>query len=775
MLQSKQIERERDIMKLLDERIISFIEKRNEDKDFDIQKYLNPSLSDLRDASKLTDINLAVQKIKVAISEKKKILVYGDYDSDGICASTILYLHLKSLGANVEVFIPNRFENGYGISVEAIEIVLEEYQPDLIVTVDLGITAVEEVEIIKQEGIDIIITDHHLPLEEVPDCILIDPKYNNSAYGFDGLCGAGVAYKLVEALSGRDEANKYLDIVAIATVGDIVPLNDENRVIAKFGIEKINKGECLKSLTFIKEKLEIEKLTSSDISFKIVPRLNSPGRMDNAIKAFNFLIQTEKQALEECYAEIDCDNNLRLATIDKSNKIVDELLKNNKFDEPTILLNGNFHEGTVGIVASRIVSDYNKPTIIFAKTENGTLKGSGRSIESIDLHKVISTMADSLVNFGGHKMAVGLEIEEDFFEEFKNRLNEKILESSSANDFLVKKKQEDILLTEDDLDGSFSKQLDLLEPFGEGNEKPKLAILQKKMIVQPINEKSFKHYKCFTEKNNSLIAFNFYKESLICKNSEEKKIFVDLGTNYFRGKEQRVCYVKSVEKSCENFEFDEKQDILSAIYNLYYSTFDFNNKEKYHIEKDLAKLIKQKFSENRFGTLVVVSSNEDLEFIKQLGLQEYISFQPYKNSQNAILVSQRQVYNLSDVQSYRNIIFLHKYFNEEHLYFSQKMNVYEPDETAQKSETLSGDRMVFAKIYKLVSSFSGLKANDVLDYAEKLSIKDSSSMNQILFSLCVFMELNFIEFDEVLNQMQILKSKKSEISSSKFYQRIIGG
>ena len=761
-------------MKVLDERLLEFIKNKNTNENFDLEKYLNPSLSELRDSSKLKNIDLAVQKIKTAISEKKKILVYGDYDSDGICASTILYLHLKSMGANVDVFIPNRFDNGYGISVEAIEIVMEEFQPDLIVTVDLGITAVEEVEIIKQEGVDIIITDHHLPLEEVPDCILIDPKYNNEDYGFDGLCGAGVAYKLVEALSGREQANNYLDIVAIATVGDIVPLVDENRVIAKFGIEKINSGNCLKSLTFIKEKLEIEKLTSTDISFKIVPRLNSCGRMDNALKVFEFLIQTEKQSLEECYAEIESDNNLRLATIDKSNKLVDKLLKDNDFNKPSILLNGDFHEGTVGIIASRIVSDYNKPTIIFAKTENGTLKGSGRSIDSIDLHKIIASMSDSLINFGGHKMAVGLEIEEDFFENFKEILNQKILEVSKPEDFLVAKKQEDILLTEEDLDGSFSKNLDLLEPFGEGNEKPKLAIIQNKMIVQPINEKSFKHYKCFTSKNNSLIAFNFYKESLICKAGTEKKIFVDLNTNYYKGKEQRVCYIKSVELTNSSFEFDEKQDFLSAIYNLYYSVFDFNNFEKYHIENDVSKIIKQKFSESDYGTLVVATTNEDLEIVKALGLQDYITFLPHKNSQNAIVVSPRQIYSLADVQSYKNIIFLHKYFNNEHLYFSQKLDVYESEKISKSPEILSGDRMIFAKIYKQATAFSSLKANDILDYVEKLAIKDSSSAAQILFSLCVFMELNFIEFDDVLFGMQILKAKKAEITSSKFYQTVIG-
>lgn len=760
-------------MKELDERIEKYL-KNKFGEDFDREKYLNPSLSLLRDAKKLKDIDKAVDKIKNAIAENKKILVYGDYDSDGICATTILYLHFKSLGANVDVFIPNRFENGYGISVEAIEIITEEYQPDLIVTVDLGITAIEEVEIIKQEGIDIVITDHHLPLAEVPDCILIDPKYDNTEYGFDGLCGAGVAYKLVEAMSGREVANKYLDIVAIATVGDIVPLVDENRVLAKFGLEKINKGECLESIKFIKQKLDIEKMTSTDISFKIVPRLNSSGRMDNAIKVFEFLIQTEKKALEETYLEIESDNNLRLATIDKCNKLVDKLLQNHNFNEPSILLKGDFHEGTVGIVASRIVQLYHRPTIIFAKTENGTLKGSGRSIESIDLHKIISGFSDKLVNFGGHKMAVGLEIEEDFFDEFKNLLNEKILEMSTPDDFKIKQNNADIELTENDLDGSFAKQLDFLEPFGEGNEKPKLAITQGKMITQPINEKSFKHYKLFTKNNSAIVGFNYYKESLVCASNFEKKLFVDLVTNYYKGKEQRNCYAKSMLVLNPCFNGCETEDFLSAIYNLYYSVFDFNNPGNYKLEENLSEIIKQKFAESDYGTAVICTSESDYKLIKELGLENFISFEPFKNSQNVVVVNPRQVYNLADMQGYRNIIFLHKYFDNEHLYFSQNALVYEPIQKTQKPENLSGDRNVFASVYKLINSFSGLKANDVLDLCNKLSLKSAGlSPSQILFSTCVFMELNFIEFDETLNQMTILKAKKSEITSSKFYQTVL--
>ena len=760
-------------MKLTDERIIKYL-KEKFGNDFDLTAYVNPSEKNFRDAHKLKDITKVADKIKKFVQDDKKILIYGDYDTDGICASTILYLFLKSIGANVDVYIPNRFENGYGISVEAIEVIIEEYSPDLIVTVDLGITAVEEVEILKQEGVEIVITDHHLPLDEVPDCLIVDPKYNNEDYGFDGLCGTGVAYKLVEVMSDRQTANKYLDIAAIATVGDIVPLIDENRAIAKLGIEKINNSDCLESLKFIKEKLGIEKLTSTDISFKIVPRFNSSGRMDNALKVFDFLIQTDKKLLEEKYAEIEADNTLRLATIDRANKTIDSLMRDFDFNKPSILIAGDFHEGTVGIIASRLAHDYNKPTIVFAKTENGTLKGSGRSIDSVNLHEIIASMADNLINFGGHKMAVGLEIETDYFDKFEEELNRKILEITNKHDFLIQPKKSDIEISEDDLNIEFAKQLELLEPFGDSNERPNISIIQNKMIVQPINEKVFKHYKCFTERNNQLVAFNFYKDSFICQTQSKKRLFVEPSISLYKGKPQYNCYLKEVDTIDYQFDKNKTQDFVSALYNKYYSTFDFNDESRYHVVQDIEAIIKKKFNEDDYGTIVVASTEEDLKIIKKLRLEKFASNKPYKNCQNVIVANPRQVYDLSDVFGYKNIIFMHRYFDDEHLFYSQRLNVYENAKKEQIFEKISGDRLIFAKIYKMIENFSALKSNDILDFCEKLSIKDKTiNYSQILFCSLVFMELNFIEFDEVLNSVKILKAKKNEITNSKFYQQIM--
>ena len=761
-------------MKLKDERLIEFIKsKHKDDASFDLQKFLEPSFDDLRDANLFCDIEKIVSKIKEAISSNKKILVYGDYDSDGICASTILYLFLKSQNANVDVFIPNRFENGYGISVEAIEEIVSNFAPDLIITVDLGITAVEEIEILKQEGIEVIVTDHHIPLEEVPDCLILDPKHKNENYGFDSLCGAGVAMKLVEALAGRDVANGYLDIAAIATVGDIVPLVDENRAIAKIGIDKINKGECLKSITFLKNKLELNTLSSTDISFKIVPRLNACGRMDNALKVFDFLIETNEKFLEEKYAEIESDNTLRLASIDKGVKTIEKCLETYNINEPSVLIFGDFHEGIIGILASRICHEFNKPTIIFTKTEEGTLKGSGRSIEEIDLHKIIASMTSMLENFGGHKMAVGVEIVPEVFDEFKAVLNEKINEVASEKTFLIKNNKFDIEIFEEDFNESFVNEINLLEPFGSENEKPVFAIKQNEMLVEPISEKAFKHYRCFTKQNHPIVGFNYYDNAEICKTKSEKLFLLDLSLNSFKAKTCVSSLAKGISLINADLTGSEETDFLASLYNHYYSIFDFNNLENYHVEKDLEKVISQKFAESNYGTIVVASTNEDLEIIKKLNLEDCMAVMPHSNAQNVVVVNPNSIYALNKVKGYKNIIFLHKYFDNEHLHFSQKMNVYENENKKQILHSISKEREVCAKVYKLACNFSALKANDVIDFAKKLAIKDKSvSASQMLFSLIVFMELNFLEFDETLNCMTVLKAKKVELSSSKFFNAV---
>lgn len=766
-------------MKLTDERIIKFLDEKLSAKGIERDKFLNPSLNDLRDANKLKNMSEAVKKIKEAIKNDKKILIFGDYDSDGVCSSAILYLYFKSIGKNVQVYIPNRFHNGYGISCEAIDEIEFEYAPDLVITVDLGITAIEEVEILKQENIDVVITDHHIPLSELPSAVVVDPKIDpDGTYGFDSLCGAGVALKLIEALSDRQTALKFLDICAIATVGDIVPLVDENRVIAKFGIEKINSGDCLPSLTFIKNKCEIDRLTSTDISFKIVPKINACGRMSSAIKAFEFLVEDDPKQLEIKYAEIESDNMLRLSAIEKGNKEIAKILEKYDASEPAILIKGDFHEGIIGILASRVCHDQNRPAIIFTMDENGNYKGSGRSTENIDIHKIIVSLADLLENFGGHKMACGLEICPENFEIFKQKFIEKVSEFSVFEPENFDEKCYDIEINDEDINLQFISQLNLLEPFGCENEKPILAIKQGKMLAEPVSEKAFKHYRFWTKKNNSVVCFNGYDEMQNAKTMAEKLLVVDLSTSTYKGRENINVVLKNMTLISPNFEGFETQFLLGSLINKYFSIFDFNNKNNYHLTDNLAAVAAEKFKENSHGTMVVASSDSDLEKLEKHGIdtKSYLSFNPQTDCKNVIVCKHRGIYKLSQAKGYKNIIFMNRYFDDEHLYFSQQYNVYENITKMPLSFGLNCSREVFVKAYKLICDFAAIKANDECEFAEKLALKDKSlSSAQILFCLLVFMELNFCEYDEVLCNFKILKAKKMELSSSKLYLEVSDG
>ena len=354
----------------LDPRIINFLAKKGIDTPEKLEEYLNPTTEKMLDPFKLDGMKEATERIKTAIANKEKIVVYGDYDCDGISACVVLYRFFKKKGIDVDVFIPNRFDDGYGLSFDMIDTIKKESNPDLMITVDLGVTAVSEVQKIKELGIDVIVTDHHEPAETLPSCIVIDPKKSGQEYEFNGLCGAGVALKVVEAIDGRENISEYFDIVSIATIGDIVPLVSENRIIAKLGIEMLAKKQCMKSISFMLKNLNLEDVSGTDVAFKIVPRLNASGRMSQGKKVFDFLVEEDETLLAQCYSEILKDNEERLNSIFEGVSVLEkEMEKTDLTRENIILLKGNFHQGVLGMLASRICHDYNRPAIISTETK----------------------------------------------------------------------------------------------------------------------------------------------------------------------------------------------------------------------------------------------------------------------------------------------------------------------------------------------------------------------------------------------------------------------
>ena len=365
----------------------------------------------------------AVDRIKEAIDKKENILIYGDYDCDGVCSSAILTLFFINKGLNVYTHIPSRFKEGYGLNVETVEPLIEEFEPDLIITCDCGVTAKQEVEHILDLGLDIIVTDHHEVNEgQLPECIVINPKQDDCNYPLDSLCGAGVALKLVEAVGGRAEALKYMDLAALATIADMVPLVDENRLIVALGLKKENRNSNgLKAL--LKSQGFVDVVTSTELAYKIGPRINAAGRMGDAYRAFELLVSDDETRIQELIAEIEEDNNRRKTLSDEMLKeAFEDLKEENLVDTRAVILtHPSWEKGITGILAAQIATEYRRPTFIIVGTGD-SCKGTSRGYSGVNIYELLSKCSDILLEFGGHAQAAGFSIAEKNIPEFKKRI-----------------------------------------------------------------------------------------------------------------------------------------------------------------------------------------------------------------------------------------------------------------------------------------------------------------------------------------------------------------
>ena len=742
----------------------------------DMNSFLYPKIDDLLDPFDLTGMAEAVDKINSAIKQNKKILVFGDYDCDGISATAILILHLRQKGANVVGFIPNRFDDGYGLSEDTIDEISQKYAPDLMITVDLGITAVKEVEELKRRNIDVVVTDHHEPTGTLPNCIVIDAKVDGQKYAFNGLCGAGIALKLVEALDGRACIEQYLDICAIATIGDIVPLVSENRVIAKLGLEKINCGDCHESIKFLLEKLNLTNISSEDVSFRIVPRLNSSGRMSNSKKVLDFLIETDKDKLENLYAEIETDNDERLKEIASGNLEITERLADIDIDKNNaILAVGDFHQGVLGILASRICHEFDRPTIVFTETENHTYKGSGRSVGTIDIHAILSGMQDRFIRFGGHKMAVGLEIEKDKFDEFKKDFNYK-LEKAVKEYHQEQKTIKCIEISEEDINMKFAKQFHMLEPFGCENERPTLMLKTNNLIVEQMRGKNFRHYKINLPTGEHIVAFGAYKYVELLKNPCEKKLYLDLDISFFGGKKVISCKLNNVEYADTEFCFDKETVLAGSILNRYISIKNTNsNLVCNHMSS--VKLIEKvaELGKNYYGTLVVCQDSETLKKLynnADIKANYTFGIVPNADRKNCIIISSKGV-QLAE-PGYKNYVYLNSAIRNEHYLFDSSKTVYDLSLFDQNIQ-ISGDKNLMAKCYKVLQkNYQNIFANTLFDYCEKLSfLAGGIGKAQMMFAILVFADLGIIKisgFDSPI--IEIVEGVKTELFKSKLYNEL---
>jgi single-stranded-DNA-specific exonuclease len=453
--------------------------------------FFRPDLSSLYDPFLMDGMQEATNRIITAITNNEKIVVYGDYDVDGTASAALLYLFLKELNANVEVHIPNRLTDGYGLSIESIDL-LAEKQTNLMITVDCGITAVDEVEHAKSYGIDTIICDHHKPKEKIPAAVaVLDPLKPGCNYPFKYLSGAGVAFKLARAVSDRVGRKKdileYLDLVALAAAADIVSLTDENRILVHKGMEMINSNPRPGILALIKKaNKEVGSLTAGQVVFTIAPRINAVGRMGDAKRAVELFIADNITEAERV-AQILEEENYQRRKIDESTfshavSIIEEQVDLDN-DVAIILHVDEWHPGVIGIVASRVVEKYYRPAIMLS-TIDGVAKGSARSITGFNIYEALQQCDDLLIQFGGHEAAAGVALEIDKIPEFRKRLNQ-ILKNKMKEKSIIPEITVDTKISLSDITPKFIRILEQFAPFGPGNMRPVFMAENVKIVNQP--------------------------------------------------------------------------------------------------------------------------------------------------------------------------------------------------------------------------------------------------------------------------------------------------
>lgn len=531
----------------IDKRLVQVLEERGYDTREKIDAFLYPSLDNLTDLKEYEGLEEVLQRIRYAIDNKESVILYGDYDCDGICGVSILNNFLKSEGVKVDCFLPNRHNDGYGLSVDALEKLADKYLSDLLITVDCGITSVEEVEYAREVlGFDVIVTDHHEPGEVLPDCLIFNPKLTRDKSAFCELCGAGVALRIVEGLAGREQMLKYIDIAAIATVADVVPLVSDNRIIAKAGLKRINSMDCARGIKMLAKSCAEGEITSYDIGFKIAPRINAAGRISDANAVLDLFCTSDNFLLEHVIKDLNACNDERVQLTDDLTEECMQKLKGYDFENNAVIVlsNAYWDDGIIGIVASRIAETFNRPTVLM--TKNGkTFKGSGRSVKGINIFSYVSRCADLLVKFGGHAMAFGLTVEEKNIDEFAKRLNAYI-KNDYPMEFFIPRKRYDIDVKEVASALDMARGIKLLEPFGEGNPDIRFKETINGMDFSQMGSTPHIVHK---EKERELVLFGGLKYKEFLSQNVQKNLYYKLSLQSFRDRVYAQGKINSV--SCE--------------------------------------------------------------------------------------------------------------------------------------------------------------------------------------------------------------------------------
>lgn len=764
----------------LDSHLVRLLYSRGIDTQDKLKKYLNPSIMDLYDPFMFEDMQDTVDLIEKHIGKNSNILIFGDYDVDGISASAILIKYFQSVGAKVTNYMPNRYEDGYGLTIDTINKIFASNKPDLIITVDCGITAVDEVEYIKSQGVDIIVTDHHECGEVLPDCLIINPKCSE-VYPFHCLCGAGVALKLVQALAGLNVASKYLPICAIATIADIVHLEDENRAIVALGLKD------LKNLPVGIQKLMQEcglslNCKASDIAFKLAPKINASGRMGSANTSLDLYLAEDALEIKKICSQILDYNTQRQQLCDRVyNDVKSELKHIDIFKINAIVMSSpEWDSGILGIVSARIAEEYHRPTFLFSQVNN-ELVGSCRSVNGVNVHTLLSSMNHLLTKFGGHPMAAGLTFDVEHYDEFIRLTNEYVASNLNKVDFLPTKSY-DFSMEADEITIKLVEDIDRLEPCGHMNARPIFKLQLTNAIISSLPKHP--QHLVLTYPNFSLLAFNSSDMYFVLSGNTSCSLLVDLSIDTFRNNKKISGIVKSIDY--EDIYRPSDDEIIQAEYikQIIYpmdSVYTFNNYNRDQLIRMLVDMDKRVY-----GTLIVAND-----------YNTYINFKAIFDSNN---IFKNRVMSINDdtglntiilaptnfdsFNTFSRIIFLDPVLNMGYISTLQKVTkstIYLPhmiDGNIPQLKNINLSRTEFGRYFRLMQFAFDNKIKGYYCYnffkniLQKLKEKATYSYLQFFICLHVFKELGIIRTDDQDSEIIEITNEKNPLNASAFYNRL---
>ncbi|MEG0500809.1 MAG: single-stranded-DNA-specific exonuclease RecJ [Cellulosilyticaceae bacterium] len=728
-------------------------------------KFLHPSQTQLYNPYLLSDMERAVERIRRVKQEGKEIVIYGDYDVDGVTSTSILYIFLKSLGYEVSYYIPNRQTEGYGLNKEALK-KIEEYA-NLVITVDTGIAAIDEVSYAKEIGLDIIITDHHECQEELPAAYcVINPKRPGSTYPFDALAGVGVTFKLIHALAIREDVEdqiwQYLDIVALGTVADVVPLEDENRVITYLGFMQMGKTVHvgLKALLGLLQTKD-NKITSNLIGYQLGPRINAAGRISDAKLGVELLVTRDLEKAKKIALLLDAENKKRqemeAQIVEEAQRYIDENIDVEK--EKIIIVAGKkWHHGVIGIVASRIMGQYYKPTIILT-LEDGVYSGSARSIAGFNIFEAINHNRDKLIRFGGHEMAAGLSLDEKMLEIFISDISS-YTEEHLAEELLTPCLDIDTEIEANELTLSLCNELEQLEPFGSANPSPTFAISGEIQYIQQIGQDN-KHLKLSIQKGQNVFqGVGFGKGYLAEYLSEGEEVIIagEIVKNEWNGRTTVQIRIKDIQSPAEK--------VMESKY--YLSLYNYM-KEPEIIKRSEVNIHK------------MASTTDRVNVFTENGLKEI--YKIYKNQQKPITNLNEICYNEWYGLKEEPIIYvnslLDNQFNENTNYewdFKTKID-YTCINPSLNNHIMQVPKMVPSYVdCKVIYKFLKNNKQNYIYIHKAVSSLDTCNMTEykLLQALDVFEELGLICYklidDKITYEMKL--SSKTNLEHSKRYMHL---